>query len=387
LKLTSEKPRLLFITHDANRAGAQLFLVNIMKELKKKGYQTGLLIANSWGGLKSDFAEASTRIHELPYSVPKLKKILGKSLKSYQDEFLKKIIASYSYDIIYANTIATAEVAVKLKHFSGLPLISHIHELKHSLELYSSPEDRKDLLTVSNQIIACSDAVANNLKGYPFVTADCVETIHSFVDNEEMLKVVETSNKTLIRNEFDLPKEKLLIGACGNSEWRKGMDLFVELAQKSQNNAIENLHFIWIGARDDNDEYTENIRERIRENNIRNITLIPQTPKAKELINALDIFVVSSREDPFPLVMLEAALCQKPILGFEDTGGCTEFVKNTCGWLAPYEDIDTLYELLKKMIANESERITLGKQGQHEVLIKYSFSQSFKKIEEVLLSI
>ena len=51
------------------------------------------------------------------------------------------------------------------------------------------------------------------------------------------------------------------------------------------------------------------------------VTFIKPTSKAIDIIDLLDVFVVSSREDPFTLVMLEAAFCQKPILGFKNTGG------------------------------------------------------------------
>ena len=384
--MISQKARILFITHDANRAGAQLFLVNIMKEMKRKGYFVGILMIRPWGGLKEDFIEAASAVYELPSQVPSLKRWLGKKLPGFQFEYLKELASNHDFDLIYANTIATGEIAVQVKKLLGVPLITHIHELRHSLELYTKEEERKALLFGSDHIIACSDAVAANLKEYDFVRQEILSTIHSFVDNEAMLQVFKDSDKTQTKKDFSLPTDKILIGACGNSEWRKGMDLFVNLAARSLKEDLQHFHFLWIGVRTDGDEYTEKIKKELLNQGIDNITLIPQTPLAKDLINALDIFVVSSREDPFPLVMLEAALCAKPILGFENTGGCTEFVKDNCGWLAPFEDTEALFELLKKMAASQDQREKLGMQGQQTVLTKYGFDQSFLKIEELLLA-
>jgi len=39
-----------------------------------------------------------------------------------------------------------------------------------------------------------------------------------------------------------------------------------------------------------------------------------------------DVFFLSSREDPYPLVMLEAARHRKPIVYFSGTGGADEFI-------------------------------------------------------------
>ena len=36
--------KILFISHDANRAGAQLFLLSIMRYLKQKGVEMQLLL-------------------------------------------------------------------------------------------------------------------------------------------------------------------------------------------------------------------------------------------------------------------------------------------------------------------------------------------------------
>ncbi len=385
--MTTSKPSILFISHDANRAGAQLFLVNMMKEMKERGYFVGLLLLQPWGGLKEDFLQAANLTFEMPSEVPKLKRVLGKNLEKHQRKFVREIRKIHVFDLIYANTIATAYWALQIKKMTQWPLVTHIHELKHSLELYSKKEEREELLLQSDSIIACSNAVADNLRTYGQVHPEKVITIHSFVDNDLMLKVHSSSDSSLVKREFGIPENKILIGACGNSEWRKGVDLFVDLATKAQSEPNHSLFFIWIGARNDGDPYTSEIEARISQTSLKNILLIPQTSKAKELINALDIFVVSSREDPFPLVMLEAALCQKPILGFENTGGCTEFVKDNCGWLAPFEDSEALYQLLLKMSASAELRENFGKKGQQEVLEKYNFRESFQKIEQHLLSL
>jgi glycosyltransferase involved in cell wall biosynthesis len=52
----------------------------------------------------------------------------------------------------------------------------------------------------------------------------------------------------------------------------------------------------------------------------------------------MDVFALTSREDPFPLVMLEAAARRLPIVCFEASGGGPEFVGNERGYIAPYLD-------------------------------------------------
>ena len=54
--------KILFVSHDANRAGAQLFLLSIMKYFKASGTEVILLVINDWGNLKSEL-ESQFEVH------------------------------------------------------------------------------------------------------------------------------------------------------------------------------------------------------------------------------------------------------------------------------------------------------------------------------------
>lgn len=57
---------------------------------------------------------------------------------------------------------------------------------------------------------------------------------------------------------------------------------------------------------------------------------------------AVDVFALNSREDSFPLVMLEASACCLPVFCFADSGGDPEFVTEDSGLVARYHDITGL---------------------------------------------
>jgi glycosyltransferase involved in cell wall biosynthesis len=114
------------------------------------------------------------------------------------------------------------------------------------------------------------------------------------------------------------------------------------------------------------------------------ITFIEQTPDAIELINCLDIFTIVSREDPFPLVMLEAALAQKTMIGFDKTGGCSEFIEEDAGIIVPYLNTFSMASSITKLFLNQSFAKQLGQKAKDKVLNKYSFENSVLKIEGLL---
>lgn len=384
----SSKKNILFISHDSNRAGAQLLLLDAMKYLKEKGHKIYLLVLQEYGAIFDDY-EIEFSIKKLPR--PKKKKKLNKLLslgrpKFSLESFINDEYGELGIDMIYANTIATAYFAPRVKSVLKVPLISHIHELAFSIGMYATSFDTRRLFETSDAIIACSNAVKGNLIENFDAFANKILTIHSFVDNENLLKIAERTNQDQIKNEFNLPLDQTIIGACGNAEWRKGVDVFlniVKIASKHKNS--KNLHFVWIGIQTSG-EYYEKLIFDIEKMGITGlISFIEPTPKAKEIIASLDIFLMCSREDPFPLVMLEAALCKKPIVGFENTGGCAEFVENDCGLLAPFLDNEVLVEQIEKLASQPELRSGLGQKAKLKVLEKFSYEKSMSAIENLIL--
>jgi glycosyltransferase involved in cell wall biosynthesis len=373
---------ILFIGHDANRAGAQLFLLDVIKSLKSDGYGIQLLLLEKWGPLLDSFENICEVLEYPKFPIPKFKIIRNNPQRSIEAFFAN----NYSkVDLIYANTIASSTITSVAKEILKVPLVSHIHELQFSLGLYSKKSDTVKMMNDSDKVIACSQAVGDNLIEQNDSLEDKVTIIHSFVNNDKVLDIVKNSNKDLIKIEFNLPPNAFLAGACGNSEWRKGLDIFISLVNVTKNSSNSHpIHFVWIGLKAEGEFYNQIMYDADKMGIKHLITFLEPTPKAVEIINALDVFVVSSREDPFPLVMLEAALCKKPILGFRNTGGCSEFVKNEAGILSEYLDINGMSKNLTLLASDENLRLNLGEAGQKSILQNYSFEHSIKKIKSVV---
>jgi glycosyltransferase involved in cell wall biosynthesis len=84
--------------------------------------------------------------------------------------------------------------------------------------------------------------------------------------------------------------------------------------------------------------------------------------------------------------MLEAALAQKTMIGFENTGGCSEFIEEDAGILIPYLNTQLMAGNIIKLFKNQSFAKQLGQKAKEKVLKKYSFANSIIKIEELLKS-
>jgi glycosyltransferase involved in cell wall biosynthesis len=61
-----------------------------------------------------------------------------------------------------------------------------------------------------------------------------------------------------------------------------------------------------------------------------------------DYLSVFDIFALTSREDPYPLVVLEAALLQKPMVCFEKAGGAQDLIETDAGLIVPYLSLEAM---------------------------------------------
>ncbi|MFN3850044.1 MAG: glycosyltransferase family 4 protein [Spirosomataceae bacterium] len=384
MKSINLSKKILFISHDANRAGAQLMLLNFVQYFHAKGMQNSVLLLDG-GVLEEEFKKVANVIRFPRKKISnfslreRIKRKFNWSKDKDHDTFVEEL-KKEGFALIYANTIASSPAISELL-FLQIPIVTHIHELEFSIQMYSSEADRKTLFDNSAVIIACADAVGKNLQQNHNIQSEKLTTIHSFIENEVVLQRIEAAHNAKIRQKYNLPKDKCLVVSCGNAEWRKGSDLFIQVANFVKDTDI---HFVWVGIKHDGELY-EMLQYDIQKMGVSSkIHLIEPTPDAVEIIKSSDIFALTSREDPFPLVMLEAALAEKPIVGFDNSGGCTEFVEQDAGFVVEYLDTQSFATTIKKLAQNELLRKEIGTQAKQKVLKNYNFVSSISKIEDVL---
>lgn len=366
------KKEILFVSHDANRAGAQIFLYNVMAYLQDNGYGVVLLLVNDWGTFRETFESRFVTYSLNRPQVSRWNRLLGE-----QPTVLEEIKSKHSVGLVYVNTIASVHLLEELKATWPVPLVTHIHELSYSISQYGPANALPLLFRFSDTIVACSDAVAANLLRYQ--ETGKIRVIHSFVNNEEILEVHQRADREAVLGEWGLDAQYTWVGACGNADWRKAPDIFVQIAARVSDPSVR---FAWIGIREDDPMKSQLEYDAARLGVTEKIAWLPPTPKAVELINAMDLFLLCSREDPFPLVMLEAALCEKPVLAFKNTGGGDEFIEQDAGWQAPYLDVEQMAALIGS--AHPSEREKRGKAAQEKVLKRYSFENSMRKMKDLV---
>ena len=375
--------RILFISHDASRTGAPMVLLHLLKWLKsQEEVQLEVLFAK--GGELHDEFNKYAKTHVLSQvSSSRFKSYTKKVLeKFFNVDFLQKKLIAYlkttgQFDLIYANTAATIPFLSTIKKRLSAPVILHLHEYRTAIVRKGSEGYLNKIDGLINHYIACSDLIKNNLIDYHKIQTEKVTRIYEFVEPKQ----VQTSVLE-IKQQLGISDSTLIVGGSGTFHWRKGVDFFIFTAKKVLQETDKKVCFVWLGGDLDAHEaflYNSDIISWGLEDKIK---LIGSKPNPVDYMNAFDVFAMTSRVDPFPLVCIETALLGKPIICFDKNVGSAEFIDNQ----VPYLDIDAMSNHLITLIDDATLRSTQGttlQQRAQEFTIDKIGPQVLSLIEEV----
>ncbi|KAA6439728.1 glycosyltransferase family 4 protein [Dyadobacter flavalbus] len=392
-----EQKKILFVSHDANRAGSQLLLLQLLRLLKERKVPMHLLLCNG-GELEREFEEVTsiTKLYQNFKVAPA--PLTGRLLKTvnlyrrYQERSVQKIndriiaeIELQNIGLVFINSIANAGVFHDfLKFLNHLPLVLFVHELGMSVKIYTHEKHLHFLLKKTDDLIAVSKAVASYyIKRFDFPESH-VSTFTLF-DHEHIDQKLKSVQRDLLERTYHIPKDAIVIGGCGNAEWRKGNDIFNWIAKSviHKTNPLP-VYFVWVGAGPQHEIY-ELIESDIRQMGLSDrIILVPPTPHALDYINRFDVLLLSSREDPYPLVVLEAALQEIPVVCFDNAGGAPELIESDAGFVIPFMDLSAASDAIIQLILDPSLRETLGRNGRKKVLERHNTDKSLARIEAII---
>lgn len=137
------------------------------------------------------------------------------------------------------------------------------------------------------------------------------------------------------RERYEIPADKhIILGVSFAWGYRKGLDCFVEMAEKLG----EQYQIVLVGT---DDEIDKNLPH--------NIISIHRTQNQKELAevySAANVFVMPTREENYPTVNMEAIACGTPVVTFR-TGGSPEMLDDKTGKVVEANNIEVTEKAIK----------------------------------------
>lgn len=354
--------RVLVASHDASRTGAPLLLLTFLSWLRRETDAEVRLVLWRGGPLVDAFETVAdvTVLHpppgrrsgaetvELGLQKVGLRRAAGRLTSAR----VRARLRIGPHDVLYLNGAGSALVLPHLH--SDAPAVAHVHELARGLtfSLPAGPEDA--FLRRPRLIVAVAQRVADELTGSWGVDAGRVVVVPGCVPD----RVLGDSPMAA-----EVPLGSPLVASVGAGSRRKGVDLFLQVAAGVRRVMGEDVRFAWVGPLDD-EAAVHADRHALGLDDV--LDLPGEVPDPSAWFGAMSVFASTAREDPFPLVALEAGAAGVPIVAF-DSGGIAELLADGRGVVVDPLDVAGMVEAVVAQLADPGPGRTAAARLQDRV--------------------
>jgi predicted HAD superfamily hydrolase/glycosyltransferase involved in cell wall biosynthesis len=332
-------PSLVFISHDASQTGAPAVLLTLMQWVKKNTRINFSIIVGRSGPWNKKFEViAPTFFMDAHHRLG-----LQNELRNFCGNHVKAV---------YINTIASALYAEHLK-FLQAEFVTHVHEMEYAFTVFQPCVEV--LKQICSKYIAVSQGSIDALKKRFNMSQIDLKFLKPFIDKK-------SHRSPPVRKHT----HKKVVFGCGTVEMRKGFDLFCVVASTLKARGRKDFHFYWIGSDTNTDLVASKVIDLHGVADVVEFMGIQDYPR--DFFAWGDIFLLPSREDPYPLVCMEAAECDIPVVCFDEkAGGMHSFVEEDAGVVVPYLDTEAMADALAMFMDNEHMRDAYGRTAHKKV--------------------
>jgi len=349
------------IGHDAYRAGSQMCLLHVLRWLVGNYPANFSLLLKRGGDLLDAYAGVlPTRVVPAGDGHTRSRSIAQRVAHRLLRTRPRPVATSEPVDLIYANSVPSLDIGLELAAERRCPLICHIHELDLAIHRFFSFERFREIQQRVDAFIAASQLVATNLVENHGVERGRIQQVYEAIAYPILR--LEPRAVAEMRQTMGIPPDAFVVGGCGTMDLRKAPEVFIQIARSLSETVLPRpVHFVWVGGQ------TAGWEREVLDHDVARMGLGrvvhfvgPQAEPARHF-SLFDVFLLTSREDPFPLVCLEAAALGIPTICFADAGGMPEFVGDDAGFVVPYLDIARASDCVRFLMKSEDLRLRLGR--------------------------
>ena len=370
-----DEPIVIFISHEGSRTGAPLIILNIAKYLNKMHNIHCINLLCNGGEILEDF---ETLGPTYTYHLWREPDNFHHEIFTILDHVLgKKIIGAI---VNSAESRRNLEY-LRVKNINNITLIHEIADYYPKNE-WNTINEFSDKIIFPSQMVY-DLAVKNNQFDH-----DKLMIKGQGLFKPELLDVNRSILSAALRKELKIKKDSFIVLGCGTPNARKGIDNFMSIALSTiSNDSTNKIHFMWLGEAAENEAYKWARHDLKRSEHESNFHFIGAKKDIRKYFGGSNLFLMTSKGDPFPCVIHEAMACQLPVLGFNNAGGFVEAVEQDAGFLFDYGDIYSVTGKILELSKNLEKVREIGELAKIKVIEKYKFEDYSDIILQELIDI
>lgn len=377
--LDPSKKTMLLVSHEASQTGAPILAFNLLEKLAPRYNVISVLLGP--GGMGNAFRNVSSvTIGPFPTvlrQTPHIHKPILDACRRFAPAFA------------IVNSIESREALIPLSK-AGVPSVLLVHEFVSLMQL-----DMRAIFTSAGQMVfparrvwEDSVAVFPPLADRPanIITQGPSRIPREWLDGEtadnEGRRIAE------VMRPLGADDNRVVVIGCGTVEFRKGVDLFISVAAALRRRLpSRRFRFVWVG-KEINDIFSRLVATQIDCCGLQEVVTFLGVVNSLESVYAMaDIFLLSSRLDPFPNVAIDAMLAGLPVVCFENGSGVAEIMSNHAGLkrlVVPYADAASAAEVIEQLSTDDCYRQSAKTAIRDLALSTFDMDRYVSRLEQVV---
>lgn len=359
--------RIMHITTSLNVGGLETFLLELLRLTNRECFSPYVCTMTSGGQLVGEFEELG-----IPISVLSQRAGLDYAMPFRMASLLRR----QQIDLVHTHNVSPwlyGLIAAKM---------ARVHHLVHT-EHSNVPELQKKLYRVekflsygTDFIIADSTVVNVHLIKAQGIAPERVKTIYNGIDEQ---KYGGRSKRAKTRSELGIGPEENVIGTVGRLVPIKNHAGLLKAFSKVQREFC-NVKLLIVG--DGELRASLESQAQILELDHR-VLFLGSRRDVPRLLQAMDVFVLSSFSEGLPISLLEAMASGLPIVA-TDVGGNREVIgDDEAGVLVPADSDEHLAAGIRMFLARPELRREKGCAAQQRVRERFSLRKTVRRYEEI----
>lgn len=344
------KRRVVIVSHDAHPHGAQLLALNMARSCGQLGFDVDMIVLGP-GRLLEHFVEVAT-VHRLDMASQPVSDTLR----------LLAALRQAGASAAIVNTTVSGTLTPLLKQ-AGFTVVSLIHELPGVLSSYGLQSHAQAIAEYADRIVFPARIVRDGFE--KFVERELQRSVIRpqglYLRTPHRTQVKRSEMRTKVRRDLGLDADARLVLCVGYGDHRKGLDLFVETCAHAMA-ADDRVVGVWVGHAEQ--ALFEEVQASIAECGLQDrfvFTGLVNNPE--DYYAAADVYALTSREDPFPSVVMEALDAFVPVVSFAGVVGSEELLGRGAGVVVPAFDTMAMAEVVNRLLEDHEWHAELASCG------------------------
>jgi glycosyltransferase involved in cell wall biosynthesis len=363
----------LFLLTSQSVGGAETHAVSLVNGLDKTKFRVSLsyLKDQNDGAGVADSIDREVSVF-CAHVVRKLDyKAVSRLSKFVKDEKVDILVCANPFPLLYATLLRL----VAVRHLK-------IVEILHSTEPFTKRARMQ--MIVYRPIVWVSDLlvyVCESQQKYwasKGLSARSIEVVHNGVDICHFQNRFQFQEIAELRRRYGFSLNDYVIGVCGNLRPEKSQADLVRAVRLAREAGV-NVKCMLIG----DGPTRSSIEDAIATLDLcRDVVITGLVKDVRLAVSACDVMVVPSHNETFSMAALESMALGKPVV-MSNVGGAAELIRHSLnGYLYPKGDIAALCEHVK-LLANPSQRETLGKHAERTIHTKFSSEIMIRRYDTI----